>query len=425
MLDIKFIRQNPEKVKDACQKKQIQVDVDKLLELDKKRRELIASLEDSRAKHNKISKEWERNTNEEVKKTVDIGALISTIKDYEKDLKVIEDDLDKLLSQIPNIPFDDVPVGKDDTQNVVLRKWGKIPKFNFQPKEHFEIGGNLDIIDIERAAKIAGNRFYYLKNEGALLERALTNLVFDLLVKKGFIPVIPPVMMREEMAMGTGYFEAGDRDEAYFIPQDKLFLVGTSEQSLVAMHAGEILQEKDLPKRYVGFSTCFRREAGAYGKDTKGILRVHQFNKVEMVIFSKPEDSEKEHQLLLSIEEELMRKLEIPYQVINICTGDLGRPAARKYDIEAWLPGQNRYRETHSTSNCTDFQARRLGIRYRDKNNKLNFAHTLNGTAFAAGRIIIAILENYQQKDGSVKIPKGLQKYLGFKIINARRGSKN
>jgi seryl-tRNA synthetase len=242
----------------------------------------------------------------------------------------------------------------------------------------------------------------------------------DTVTKKGFIPVIPPVMVKNEMARGTGYFEEGDEKEAYFLPADDMYLVGTSEQSLVSMHSNEVLNAEILPLRYVGFSTCFRREAGSYGKDTKGILRVHQFDKLEMVIFAKQEDSKKEHELLLSIEESLMKALELPYQVIDICTGDLGRPAAKKYDIETWIPLENKYRETHSTSNCTDFQARRLNIKYKDKNNKMQFAHTLNGTAFAIGRILIAIIENYQQKDGTVKVPKVLQKYCGFKIIKPR-----
>ena len=240
----------------------------------------------------------------------------------------------------------------------------------------------------------------------------------DTVVKEGFVPVIPPVIVKNEIARGTGYFEAADEKEAYYLPSDDMYLIGTSEQSLVSMYSDEVLNEKDLPIRYVGFSTCFRREAGSYGKDTKGILRVHQFDKLEMVIFSKPEDSKNEHELLLSLEEKLMKLLGLPYQVINICTGDLGRPAASKYDIEAWLPSENKYRETHSTSNCTDFQARRLNIRYRDKTGKINFVHTLNGTAFAIGRILIMIMENYQQKNGSIKVPKVLQKYCGFKVID-------
>jgi seryl-tRNA synthetase len=250
----------------------------------------------------------------------------------------------------------------------------------------------------------------------------------DTLKKERFIPIIPPVILKEEMATGTGYFEATDKNEAYYLPEDKMYLAGTSEQPLVAMHAGEILNEKDLPLRYLGFSTCFRREAGSYGKDTKGILRVHQFDKLEMVIYSKPEDSKKEHELLLSMEEKLMKLLGLPYQVINICTGDLGRPAAAKYDIETWLPSENKYRETHSTSNCTDFQARRLNIRYRDKSGKVVFVHTLNGTAFAIGRILIMLMENYQDPkgtpDGSIKIPKALQKYCGFSRIEMARSQK-
>jgi len=266
---------------------------------------------------------------------------------------------------------------------------------------------------------MAGSRFYFLKNEAAMLEMALMNFVFTLLAKKGFTPVIPPVMIKPAESEAMGYIENHPDEEAYYLERDELYLTATSEQSLGAMHAKETL-DLTKPKKYVAFSTCFRRESGSYGKDTKGIFRVHQFDKMEMFIFCKPEDSEKYHKELLAIEEELMKALAIPYQVINICTGDLGKPAARKYDIEAWMPGQNRYRETHSTSNCTDYQSRGLGIRYKDANNEMQFVHTLNGTAFALGRIIVAILENGQQKDGSVKIPKVLQKYAGFKVIKKK-----
>jgi seryl-tRNA synthetase len=334
-----------------------------------------------------------------------------------KNLKEAEKEFNDLMLQVPNLPFDDVLVGKDDRENVVLRKVGKIPKFGFKPKNYLEISEKLDIIDVKRAAKIAGSRFGFLKREAALIEFALINLALENLIKEKFIPVIPPVMLKEEMARGTGYFEAADKEEAYFIPEDNLYLAGTSEQPLIAMHAEEIFEEKELPKRYVGFSTCFRREAGSYGKDTKGILRVHQFDKVEMVSFCRAEDSKREHQFLLKMEENLMKLLKIPYQVVQICTGDLGRPAAAKYDIEAWIPSENRYRETHSTSNCTDFQARRLNIRYRDKAGKLNFVHTLNGTAIAINRPLIAIIENFQQKNGSFKVPKILKKCLRFKEI--------
>jgi len=415
MLDLNFIRENSEVVKNACKNKNVNVNVDRVLELDKKKRELMTEMETLKAEQNKIS----RGGTENQAIFVQAKEIKQKIKEMEPELEEINGELKILLLQLPNIPFDDVPVGKDDSENVVLKKVGQ-PSLKLRPgeaKDYMELGEKLDLIDTERAAKVAGSRFGYLKNELVLLKFALVKLVMDIVVKKGFVPVIPPVMLKEEMARGTGYFEAGDKDEAYFLQQDNMFLVGTSEQSLIAMHANEILDEKKLPLRYVGFSTCFRREAGSYGKDTKGILRVHQFDKLEMVIFSKPEDSKKEHELLLQIEEKLMRALGLPYQVINICTGDLGRPAAKKYDIETWLPSENKYRETHSTSNCTDFQTRRLNIRYKDKNNKMQFVHTLNGTAFAIGRILIMIMENYQQKDGSIKVPKALQKYSGFKVI--------
>ncbi|OGZ62588.1 MAG: serine--tRNA ligase [Candidatus Staskawiczbacteria bacterium RIFCSPHIGHO2_01_FULL_36_16] len=412
MLDINFIRENPNKVKEACEKKQTKVDVDKVLELDEKKRELMTEMENLKSEQNKISKaghdESAINKAKELKEK---------FKGLEPELEKVEQALKALLSQLPNIPFDDVPVGKDDSSNVVMRQVGKKPKFSFTAKDYIQLGKDLDLIDTERAAKVAGPRFGYIKNELPLIEFALINLVMDTVKKEGFIPVIPPVMLKEEMARGTGYFEATDKNEAYFLPEDKMYLAGTAEQSMAAMHTNEVLELKYLPKRYIAFSTCFRREAGSYGKDTKGILRVHQFDKLEMFILCKPEDSKKEHQLLLSIEEKLMKALELPYQVINICTGDLGRPAASKYDIETWLPSENKYRETHSTSNCTDFQARRLNIRYKNKAGKMNFAHTLNGTAFAIGRILIMIMENYQQKDGSIKVPKALQKYCGFKVI--------
>ncbi|MEK7665247.1 MAG: serine--tRNA ligase [Patescibacteria group bacterium] len=418
MLDINFIRENPQKVKEACEKKNIKCDIDAVLELDKKRRELIVKSENLKAEQNKTSKAGPPaqagHDEAAVNKAKD---LKEKFKALEPELKKTETELNNLLLQLPNIPFDNVPVGKDDFGNVIMRQVGKPPKFSFASKDYMEIGKNLDLIDTERAGKVSGSRFGYLKNELPLLEFALINLAIDTLKKEKFIPVIPPVMLKDEMARGTGYFEATDEKEAYFLPEDKLYLAGTSEQPLIAMHANEILNEKDLPLRYIAFSTCFRREAGSYGKDTKGILRVHQFDKLEMVVFSKPEDSKKEHQLLLSIEEKLMKQLALPYQVVNICAGDLGRPAAAKYDIETWMPSENKYRETHSTSNCTDFQARRLNIKYKDKTGKQNFVYTLNGTAIAMPRILIAILENYQQKDGSIKVPKVLQKYCGFKII--------
>lgn len=418
MLDINFIRENSEVVKNACKNKNVQISVDLILDLDKEKRGLMTEIENLKAEQNKISRGGKdnlvlKNQAKEIKEK---------IKELQPKLEATERELKGLLLELPNIPFDDVPVGKDDSENVIAREVGKKPIWVFaKPKDYMELGEKLDLIDTERAGKVAGSRFGYIKNELALLEFALIKLVMDTVKKYNFSPVIPPVLLKDEMARGTGYFEATEEKEAYYLPEDKMYLAGTSEQSLVSMHADEVLTEKDLPKRYVGFSTCFRREAGSYGKDTKGILRVHQFDKLEMVIFSRQEDSKKEHELILSIEEKLMKDLKLPYQVIDICTGDLGRPAAKKYDIETWLPSENRYRETHSCSNCTDFQARRLNIRYKDKNNKMQFVHTLNGTAFAIGRILIMIIENYQQKDGSIKVPKALQKYAGFKVIKPKR----
>ncbi len=414
MLDINFIRENAEAVKNACKNKNVDINIDEVLELDKNKRAIMTEMELLRAEQNKISRGGKDNT-----------AIFAQAKEIKEKIKEMEPELEKvdsqlkiMLLQLPNIPFEDVPVGKDDSQNVVLRKVGRPATQMFHtPKDYMELGAALDLIDVERAGKVSGSRFGYIKRQLPVLEFALVKLVMDTAQKEGFIPVIPPVMLKDQMARGTGYFEATDEKEAYYLAEDKMYLVGTSEQSIVSMHSDEVLNEKDLPIRYVGFSTCFRREAGSYGKDTKGILRVHQFDKLEMVIFSTPDQSKDEHKLLLSIEEKLMKALDLPYQVINICTGDLGRPAAAKYDIEAWLPSEKRYRETHSTSNCTDFQARRLNIRYKDKAGKVGFVHTLNGTAFAIGRILIMIMENYQQKDGSIKVPKALRKYCGFKVI--------
>ena len=419
MLDIKFIRENPDKVKEGVKKKGAKVDIDEVLELDKKKREILQALEDMRFKKNQSSKEIGRAKDEKEKKKIimKMKELDNNNDRLDKNLKELDKEFNKLMHKIPNLPLAEVPVGKDENDNVVVEKVGEKPEFDFKIKDYMEIGESLDLIDVKRAAKIAGTRFGFLKREIALMEFALIRLAFDSLAEKGFIPVIPPVMIKSEMAIGMGFIQQTDDEEAYYLPKDDIYLTATSEQSLGSMHAGEVFEENDLPKRYAGFSTCFRREAGSYGKDTKGILRVHQFDKVEMFSFTKPEDSRKEHKLLLDVEKTLMNELKLPYQVVNIASGDLGMPAAQKYDIETWMPSENRYRETHSTSNCTDFQARRLNIRYKNKEGKLNFVHTLNGTAFAMGRMLIAIIENYQQKDGSVLVPEALQKYLNFKVI--------
>ncbi|MBU4466628.1 serine--tRNA ligase [Patescibacteria group bacterium] len=426
MLDIKFIRENPELIKEGCRKKQIKIDIDQLLEIDKKRKELMLALEDARAQKNKANEEINKFVSGEIKQLHEKGkkeVIILKMRELDKnndrieaEFKELDGEFQGLMGLIPNPPAPDVEEGKDDTENKVIKKWGKLPEFDFEPKSHFELGESLDIIDTKRAGKVSGSRFGYLKNGMAKLELAMINFAVDFLSEQGFIPVIPPVMISLDSMKGMGYLEHGGEENMYILDKDNLVLVGTSEQSIGPMHKDETFEEKDLPKRYIGISTCFRREAGSYGKDTKGILRVHQFNKVEMFSFTKPEDSDKEHEYLLSLEEKLMQALELPYQVVKMCSGDLGMPAARKYDIEVWLPSENRYRETHSTSTCTDFQARRLNIRFKRKDGKSEFVHMLNGTAFSE-RPILAILENYQQKDGSVLIPKVLQKYTGFEKI--------
>lgn len=404
MLDIQFIRDNPEKVKKGVSAKQLDPKlVDEVLSLDKKHRELLVEIEKFRAKKNQAAKA----------KKVEEGKKIKLqLQKLEPELKEVGSKFKEALYQIPNIVAPDVPEGKNESGNKVLRKWGDPKKFDFKPKDHLELGEALDIIDVKRAAKVSGTRFGYLKGEATLLEFALINLALEVLIKEEFIPVTPPALIKKQAMRGMGYMEHGGEGDMYVLEKDGIVLVGTSEQSIGPMHMNEVFKAKDLPKRYVAFSSCFRREAGSYGKDTRGILRVHQFNKVEMFSFTKPEDSDKEHEYLLSLQEKLFQALDIPYQIVEMCSGDLGAPAARKYDLEAWMPGQGKYREVTSTSNTTDFQARRLNIKYQDK-GKTKFVHTLNGTAFAIGRTIIAILENCQQKDGSIVIPKVLQKWVG------------
>jgi len=404
---LKQIREKPEVFRQAIKNRQATVDVDKILALDKEWRSLTSEAEFLRAEQNRISKN-KKFSQDELEKAKSIK---ERIKELEKELGPLEKELEQLLYLVPNVPLPDVPVGLDETGNKALREVGKKPKFSFKPKDYLEIGEKLDIIDTERAAKVSGTRFGYLKGEAVLIEFALIKLAFETLLKEGFTLIVPPVMLKPEMMEGTGHLTGADKNEKYFIEKDELYLAGSAEQPIVAMHANEIFNEKDLPKRYLGFSSCFRREAGSYGKDTKGIFRVHQFDKVEMFSFCGVEDSIKEHKFFLSMQEKLMKLLKIPYRVVHICTGDLAFPAANAYDIEAWIPSENRYRETHTTFNDTDFQTRRLNIRYKSKNG-LKFTHALNGTAFAIGRTIIAIIENYQQKDGSIEIPKVLKKYL-------------
>jgi len=427
MLDLNLIRQKPGYVKKMLQRKGFEFNVEEFLSLDKERRKLISEIENLRHLQKTLSKKRPLPLEK-------LKEIKSKIKSLEKILEEKERKFKKVLYSLPNLPLEEVPEGKDETENVVVKEVGRRPEFNFQIKDHLELGEKFSLIDVKRAGKIAGSRFCYLKNEAVLMEFSLLNFVFDFLTKeknlkkiiqknkievppKPFIPILPPVMIKPEMMKGMGYLLRAP-EEGYFIEKDNLYLVGTAEHSIGPMHAGEILREKDLPLRYLGFSTCFRREAGSWGKDTRGIFRVHQFDKIEMFSFVRPEDSKNEHKFLLAIEETLVQKLNLPYRVVQICSGDLSDPSAASFDIECWIPSQKRYRETHSCSNCTDFQARRLNIRFRrEKTGKVEYVHTLNATAFAIGRTLIAIFENYQTKEGKIKIPKILQKYLNKKEI--------
>jgi seryl-tRNA synthetase len=411
MLDPNFIRENPARVKRACQDKGVDPGVvDRFLRIDQTRRQLISEVEQIRAKKNKLN----RNQLTEGKKLKDL------LQKLEPDLRAVEEEWQDVGYQIPNLPADDVPAGEDESENKVIKKWGQPKKFSFKPKDHLELGEALEIIDVKRAAKVSGSRFGYLKNEAVLLELALIDLGMKTLIKKGFIPIIPPVINKKEIERGLGYVEHGGWEQAYLFEKDRLNFVASSEHTIIPQHTDEILSAKDLPLRYVGFSSCFRREAGSYGKDTRGIFRVHQFDKVEMDVFTLPDEkvSDQECLGLLAIQEELMQALKIPYQIVHCCLGDLPFPNRRMYDLEAWFPGQGKYRETHSCSNCTDFQTRRLNIKVRLKTG-LAHPHALNATVFSQ-RPMIAILENYQQKDGSVLIPKVLQKYLGKEKISSR-----
>jgi len=412
MIDIKLLRQNPEVVKQALKNRGVELDIDKLLDLEKQKREMLQIVEKLRSQKNEISSQ--KGKPDDLEKAKQIK---QELKDKEKELENLEKDFESLFMLIPNIPLKDVPIGKNEKDNKIIKEWGKIPKFNFDLKDHLELGKSLDLIDIERAVKISGSRFGILKNQAVLLEFALIQLAFDSLIKEDFTPVVSPTFLKPEMMKAMGYIDTEeDRAERYFLEKDKLYLAGTSEQMIGPMHQGETFDKQELPKRYVAFSSCFREEAGSYGKDTKGIFRVHQFDKIEMFSFTKPDDSQKEHKFLIGLEEKLMQALEIPYRLVQMCTGDISRPSATTYDIEAWIPSQEKYREVQSASNCTDFQARRLNIKYKEK-GKTDFVHTLNATAFAIGRTIIAILENYQQKDGQILVPKVLRKYLGAKYI--------
>jgi seryl-tRNA synthetase len=414
MLDITFVRENPEKARKGTVSKGMDPSfVDKVLELDTKRRELIQKVEETRKRRNEIAKGGERN--EAGKEVKDL------LKALEPELKLVEEELKVALNLIPNMPLDMVPEGNGEKDNVEVRKWGVPKKFKFTPKDHIELGKSLGILDFETGAKVSGSQFYFKYGDGVLLDMALVNYALDLLSKEGFMPVATPDLAKSRYYLGTGYSPRGNEAQTYEIKDEDLGLIATAEVTLAGKHADEIIPEEKLPIKYVGYSHCFRQEAGAYGKYSKGLYRVHQFTKVEMFIYCTPEESNKMHQLILQMEEKIYQGLELPYRVVEMCTGDLGAMAARKFDIEAWMPTRGEYGEVTSTSNCTDYQARNLNIKTKRKDGTNEYLHMINGTAVVTSRVPLAIMENFQTEDGSIVVPEVLRKWMGKDIISLRK----
>ena len=416
MLDPKLIKEKPEVIKNMLKARSVEFDLEGLINSDQQRREFITKTDELRKKKNQVA----LNISEKKKKGEDISSILAEMKSVSEQLSKLEVEQNniekkylKLATSIPNLIHESVPIGEDEESNKEIKKWGNIPEFDFKIKDHIDISEDLDLVDLERAAKVAGARFYYLKNDLVRLNQALINFGLDFLREKGYSAVQPPYMINRESMEGAVIAE--DFEEViYKIDNQDLYMIGTSEHAMAAMHSKEIIEGKDIPKKYAGISPCFRKEAGAHGRDQKGIFRVHQFDKIEQFVFSKPEDSWKEHEKLLSIAEEFYQKLEIPYRVMLLSTGDTGNISAKTYDIEAWMAGQNAYREIVSCSNCLEYQARRLKIRFRDKTNEdTQYVHTLNSTLIATTRVLVAIMENFQTKDGHIRIPEVLQGYMG------------
>lgn len=416
MLNIELLRKDFKTVEEGFRKRGDKADLSSLLNLDENRRSVLKKIEELRYQRNKASDEIGRikregNSADEI--LAQMKGVSEDIRNLEAEITIIENEEREILLTLPNLPHESVPEGRDAKENVEIRKWGDIPQFSFKPRPHWEIGENLDVIDFQRASIIAGARFALLKGKGALLERALINFMLDLhTTEHGYTEVLPPFMVNSKSMTGTGQLPKFE-DELFKIERDGYYLIPTAEVPVTNIHQGEILQEEVLPVYYTAYTPCFRREAGSYGKDTRGLIRQHQFNKVELVKFSKPQDSYNELEKLTNNAEEVLKRLGLAYRVVLLCTGDMGFSAAKTYDIEVWLPSQNTYREISSCSNFEDFQARRADIRYKSARGRTEHVHTLNGSGLAVGRTLVAILENYQQEDGTVIIPEALRKYMG------------
>jgi seryl-tRNA synthetase len=416
MLDPKLIKERPEIIRNMLKTRAVEFDLEGLIESDQKRREFIIKTDDLRKKKNQVA----ITISEKKKAGEDASSIFTEMKNISNELAKLELEQEeiekkylKLASTIPNLVDESVPIGPDESANKEIKKWGNIPKFDFKIKDHIDISEDLNLVDLERAAKVAGARFYYLKNDLVRLNQALIHFGLDFLAEKGYSLVQPPYMINRESMEGAVIAE--DFEEViYKVQEEDLYMIGTSEHAMAAMHSKEIIEGKNIPMKYAGVSPCFRKEAGAHGRDQKGIFRVHQFDKIEQFIFSKPEDSWREHEKMLAITEEFYQKLEIPYRVMLLSTGDIGKISAKTYDIEAWMAGQNAYREIVSCSNCLEYQARRLKIRFRDKTNEdTQYVHTLNSTLIATTRVLVAIMENFQTKEGHIRIPEVLQSYMG------------
>ena len=414
MVDIKLLRENPEIFREGAKKKGFDIDIDEILMVDEKRRKLQFSIDNRKKELSEKSKQMGKLSPEEKGKLQEeLKEFSRKIKEDERALRELEQKLNTLLLQVPNPPMDNVPEGKDESENVEIKRVGEPPDFDFKPRDHVELGLMHDLFDIERGSKVAGTRSYYLKGDGALLENALMRYAIDVLVDRGYTPFVTPVIVKEECMVGSGYFPVG-REEAYEIPRDGLFLIGTSEVTLVSYHMGEILSEEELPKKYAGYTTCFRREAGSYGKDVRGLYRVHQFQKVEQVIICRADEDEmmRYHSELLENAEYIVGSLGLYYRVVEVCTGEMGLGQVKKHDIECYMPGRGGWGETHSCSSFRDFQSRRSRIRYKSSGGKNLFPYTLNNTAAASPRLLIAIIEQFQQRDGSIIIPEPLRPYM-------------